>query len=112
MTNRHPGRVSDTSIQGAGTYAENGLVAISGTGTGDFFIQNVFAYDMAAMMKYADIPMNEAAQRVLEKLEKSGGSGGLIAIDESGNVTLPYNTHGMFRAWFDDEGIIQTKIFN
>lgn len=111
MTNRHPGRVSDTSIQGAGTYAENDLVAVSGTGTGDFFIQNVLAYDLAAMMKYADIPMNEAAKRVLDKLEESGGSGGVVAIDKYGNVTLPYNTHGMFRAWLDEEGEIQTGIF-
>jgi beta-aspartyl-peptidase (threonine type) len=111
MTNRYPGRVSDTSIQGAGTYAENELVAISGTGTGDFFIQNVLAFDMAAMMKYADIPMDEAAQRVLEKLEEAGGSGGLVAIDKYGNVTLPYNTHGMFRAWLNEDGEIQTGIF-
>jgi len=111
MTNRHPGRVSDTSIQGAGTYAENDLVAVSGTGTGDFFIQNVLAYDLAAMMKYADIPMNEAAKRVLDKLKESGGSGGVVAIDKYGNVSLPYNTHGMFRAWLDEEGEIRTGIF-
>ncbi len=111
MTNRHPGRVSDTSIQGAGTYAENNLVAISGTGTGDVFIQNVLAYDMAAMMKYAGISMNEAANTVLEKLSQAGGSGGLIAINKSGNTILPYNTHGMFRAWLDNNGEIQTGIF-
>jgi L-asparaginase / beta-aspartyl-peptidase len=111
MTNRHPGRVSDTSIQGAGTYAENGLVAISGTGTGDIFIQNVLAYDMAAMMKYAGISMNEAASTVLEKLKIKGGSGGLIAINKSGKTILPYNTHGMFRAWLNETGKIQTGIF-
>ncbi|MCO4793841.1 MAG: isoaspartyl peptidase/L-asparaginase [Bacteriovoracaceae bacterium] len=111
MTNRYPGRVSDTSIQGAGTYAENGLIAISGTGTGDVFIQNVFAYDMAAMMKYADIPMPEAAQRVLEKLRDKNGSGGLVAIDKFGYAIFPFNTRGMFRAWLDEDGVIQTGIF-
>lgn len=111
LTNRYPGRVSDTSIHGAGTYAENGLLAVSGTGTGDVFIQNVLAYDMAALMKYANHSLDSAAIEVLNKLKKNGGSGGLIAMDSQGNVALPFNTHGMFRAWLDLDGNIQTSIF-
>jgi beta-aspartyl-peptidase (threonine type) len=100
MTNKLPGRVGDSPLVGAGCYANNANVAVSCTGTGEVFIRTLAAYDIAALMDYGGLSLSEACERVvMEKLPALGGSGGLIAIDHEGNVALPFNSEGMYRAW-------------
>ncbi|WQI93485.1 beta-aspartyl-peptidase [Citrobacter freundii] len=100
MTNKLPGRVGDSPLVGAGCYANNASVAVSCTGTGEVFIRALAAYDIAALMDYGGLSLSEACERVvMEKLPALGGSGGLIAIDQEGNVALPFNSEGMYRAW-------------
>ncbi|WP_148373771.1 beta-aspartyl-peptidase [Citrobacter freundii] len=100
MTNKLPGRVGDSPLVGAGCYANNASVAVSCTGIGEVFIRALAAYDIAALMDYGGLSLSEACERVvMEKLPALGGSGGLIAIDHEGNVALPFNSEGMYRAW-------------
>ena len=100
MTNKLPGRVGDSPLVGAGCYANNASVAVSCTGTGEVFIRALAAYDIAALMDYGGLSLSEACERVvMETLPALGGSGGLIAIDHEGNVALPFNSEGMYRAW-------------
>lgn len=100
MTNKLPGRVGDSPLPGAGCYANNASVAVSCTGTGEVFIRTLAAYDIAALMDYGNLSLAEACERVvMEKLPALGGSGGLIAVDREGNVALPFNSEGMYRAW-------------
>jgi len=100
MTNKRPGRVGDTPVIGAGTYADNRTAAISCTGTGEMFMRTVAAYDVCARMAYAGQPLAAAAQAVvMEVLPAMGGRGGLIAVDAQGNISLPFNTEGMYRGW-------------
>lgn len=100
MTNKLPGRVGDSPLPGAGCYANNASVAVSCTGTGEVFIRTLAAYDIAALMDYGGLSLAEACERVvMEKLPALEGSGGLIAIDREGNVALPFNSEGMYRAW-------------
>ena len=100
MTNKLPGRVGDSPLVGAGCYANNASVAVSCTGTGEVFIRALAAYDIAALMDYGGLSLSEACERVvMEKLPALGGSGGLIAVDHEGNVALPFNREGMYRAW-------------
>ena len=100
MTNKLPGRVGDSPLVGAGCYANNASVAVSCTGTGEVFIRALAAYDIAALMDYGGLSVSEACERVvMEKLPALGGSGGLIAVDHEGNVALPFNSEGMYRAW-------------
>lgn len=100
MTNKLPGRVGDSPLVGAGCYANNASVAVSCTGTGEVFIRALATYDIAALMDYGGLSLSEACERVvMEKLPALGGSGGLIAVDHEGNVALPFNSEGMYRAW-------------
>lgn len=100
MTNKLPGRVGDSPLPGAGCYANNASVAVSCTGTGEVFIRTLAAYDIAALMDYGNLSLAEACERVvMEKLPTLGGSGGLIAVDREGNIALPFNSEGMYRAW-------------
>ncbi|EPF15848.1 Isoaspartyl peptidase precursor [Cedecea davisae] len=100
MTNKLPGRVGDSPIVGAGCYANNANVAVSCTGTGEVFMRTLAAYDIAALVEYAGLSLQQAVDRVvLEKLPALGGSGGMIAIDNQGNVALPFNSEGMYRGF-------------
>ncbi|SNY76731.1 beta-aspartyl-peptidase [Enterobacter sp. CC120223-11] len=100
MTNKLPGRVGDSPLPGAGCYANNASVAVSCTGTGEVFIRALAAYDISALMEYSDLSLHDACERVvMEKLPALGGSGGLIAVDREGNVAMPFNSEGMYRAW-------------
>lgn len=100
MTNKLPGRVGDSPLPGAGCYANNASVAVSCTGTGEVFIRTLAAYDIAALMDYGGLSLAEACERVvMKKLPALEGSGGLIAIDREGNMALPFNSEGMYRAW-------------
>lgn len=98
MTNKRFGRVGDSPIIGAGTYANNATCAISCTGHGEYFIRAVVAYDISCLMEYKGLTLKEACNLVVkDKLVKFGGEGGLIAIDKFGNIELPFNSEGMYR---------------
>ena len=112
MTNKRPGRVGDTPLIGAGTYADNRTAAISCTGTGEMFIRTATAYDICARMAYAGQSLDAAAQEVVMKvLPTLNGRGGLIAVDAQGNLSLPFNTEGMYRGWARVGEAPQTAIF-
>ena len=99
MTNKQFGRVGDSPIIGAGTYANNLQCAVSCTGHGEFFIKSVVAYDVFCLMEYKQLSLEEACRIVVkEKLVKIGGEGGLIAVDKAGNISLCFNSDGMYRA--------------
>jgi beta-aspartyl-peptidase (threonine type) len=98
MTMKMHGRIGDSPIIGAGTYADNNTCAISCTGHGEYFIRYAVAYDISALMKYKNLSLQEAANQViLKKLKNAGGDGGIIAVDHDGNISMVFNTTGMFR---------------
>lgn len=99
MTNKMYGRIGDSPIIGAGTYADNNTCAVSATGHGEFFIRYNVAYDIAARMKYLNESVEKSAQTVILNLKNEQGFGGVICIDKNGNISMPYNTKGMFRAY-------------
>lgn len=103
-TNKRPGRVGDSPIIGAGTYANNKTCAVSATGDGEFFIRAVAAHDLSALMEYGGMNLGDAARAVIDKVGALGGTGGLIAVDHEGNIALPFNTTGMYRGSIDAEG--------
>lgn len=104
MTNKKWGRIGDTPIIGAGTYANNNTCAISCTGHGEYFIRAVVAYDIHCLMEYKNLSLQEACNLVVNnKLVKDGGEGGLIAVDRFGNIALPFNSEGMYRGWCNPE---------
>lgn len=112
MTNKRFGRVGDSPVIGAGTYANNNTCAISCTGHGEFFIRAVVAYDISCLMEYKGLSLKEACDYVVkDKLVKLGGEGGLIAIDKHGNIELPFNSEGMYRAWKKGNQKIDARIF-
>lgn len=111
MTNKKYGRVGDSPIIGAGTYANNETAGISCTGWGEFYIRNVVAHDISAMMEYKKMPVAEAAKAVLDKVGKMGGDGGLIALDRKGHVAMPFNTEGMYRGTVTEDGKIEVLIY-
>ena len=111
MTNKRPGRIGDSPIIGAGTYANNHTCAVSATGRGEYFIRLAVAHDVSALMEYKGLPLKEAASQVIGKVTKLGGEGGVIALDRSGNMATPYNTPGMFRAYIGSDGKAVVKIF-
>lgn len=104
MTNKRPGRVGDSPVIGAGTYANNAACAVSATGDGEYFIRATIARDVATLMEYRGMSLRDAAQTALDKVSKLGGTGGLIAIDRQGDIALPFNTSGMYRGYIDPEG--------
>jgi beta-aspartyl-peptidase (threonine type) len=110
-TNKRAGRVGDSPVIGAGTYANNATCAVSATGDGEYFIRATVAHDISALMEYRGMPLKEAAQTVLNKVAKLGGSGGLIAIDRQGNVAMPFNTSGMYRGYVDPNGKFVVEIY-
>ena len=111
MTNKAWGRVGDSPLIGAGTYANNKTCAISCTGHGEYFIRGVIAYDVSCRMEYGGENLKQAANTMIhEKLKKMGGEGGLIAVDTSGNICMPFNTKGMYRGMKNKSKTI-TRIF-
>ncbi|MEZ4794339.1 MAG: isoaspartyl peptidase/L-asparaginase [Flavobacteriaceae bacterium] len=100
MTNKRWGRIGDSPLIGSGTYASNATCAVSCTGSGEFFIRGVVAYDVSCLMEYKGMSLVDAAAKVIhERILKIGGDGGLIAVDVEGNVAMPFNTEGMYRAF-------------
>jgi beta-aspartyl-peptidase (threonine type) len=110
-TNKQFGRVGDSPIIGAGTYANNRTCAVSCTGDGEYFIRSVVAYDISAMMEYKGMPVQAAAQAALDKALKLGGTGGLIAIDKEGHFAMPFNTSGMYRGKVGPDGKVTVEIY-
>ena len=110
-TNKRPGRVGDSPVIGAGTYANNATCAVSATGDGEYFIRATVGRDVSALMEYRGMSLNDAAQAALDKVAKLGGTGGLIAIDHQGNITLPFNTAGMYRGYVDPKGKFVVEIY-
>jgi beta-aspartyl-peptidase (threonine type) len=111
-TNKRPGRVGDSPVIGAGTYANNATCAVSATGDGEYFIRATVAGDVSALMEYGGMSLKQAAQTALDKVAKLGGAGGLIAIDREGNMTLPFNTAGMYRGYADPSGKFVVEIYH
>jgi L-asparaginase / beta-aspartyl-peptidase len=110
-TNKLPGRVGDTPVVGAGTYANNATCAVSCTGDGEFFIRAMVAHQVSVLMELSGISLTEAAERGLADAQKLGGTGGLIAVDKDGNVTLPFNTSGMYRGYIGGDGRFVIEIY-
>jgi len=112
MTNKRYGRVGDSPIIGAGTYANNETCAVSATGSGEFFIRAVVAHDIHALVQYKQLSIEAAAREVVQaKLKRSGGEGGVIAIDRDGRIALEFNSEGMFRAARDSRGRREVAIY-
>ena len=112
LNNKRYGRIGDSPIIGAGNYANNKTCAVSGTGEGEFYIRGNVAYDLSALMEYKNLSVEEAAQKIIhEKQPELGGSGGLIAMDSYGNISMEFNTSGMFRAYKNQSGEMEVKIF-
>ena len=112
MSNKRWGRVGDSPIIGAGTYADNEACGISATGHGEFFIRYAVAHDIVSLMKYKSLPVNQAADEVIrKKLKAAGGEGGVICLDHKGRFYPSYNTDGMYRGCITRDGQITVKIF-
>lgn len=112
MTNKRWGRVGDVPVIGAGTYADNSCGGVSATGHGEYFIRSVVAYDICAIHKYSGIPMRDAAdQVVMEKLVEFGGEGGVIVMDMNGQVSMTFNSTGMYRGFMMSDGQPFTAIY-
>lgn len=112
MTNKKWGRVGDSPMIGAGTYANNATCAVSCTGSGEYFIRGVVAYDVSCLMEYKGLTLQEAADEVIKnRILKIGGDGGLIAVDAQGNIAMPFNTEGMYRAFRTSEGASEILIY-
>jgi beta-aspartyl-peptidase (threonine type) len=110
-TGKMPGRVGDSPLVGAGTYADNRACAVSGTGLGEAFIRAAVAYDVCARMRYAGATLAAAAAAALKAVAVLGANGGVIAVDRRGNVAMPFNSDGMFRACIDRRGRRTIAIF-
>ncbi len=100
MTNKRYDRIGDSPVIGAGTFADNLTCGVSATGHGEYFIRYTVARDIAAMMEYGGYTLEEASNKIInEKLVEKGGTGGVVALDRYGNISMPFNTSGMYRGW-------------
>ncbi len=112
MTNTKFGRIGDTPIIGAGTYANNKTCAVSCTGDGEFFIRTVAAYNVSSLIELKGSSLEDACCEVVHNtLKKAGGEGGLIAIDKEGNIAMSFNSEGMYRAFTKNGKDIEIKIY-
>lgn len=110
LTNKMPGRIGDSPLVNAGTYANNKTCAVSSTGTGELFITHTIAFNISALMDYKGFTLDEAADQIINKTLKPG-DGGIIAVDKDGNYVMVYNTNGMFRGVANSSGVFETKIW-
>lgn len=112
LSNKKFGRIGDSPIIGAGIYANNNTCAVSATGIGEFFIRNVAAYDISALMEYAGLSLEKAASKVIKnKIKQQNGYGGVIAIDKDGNIAMPFYLWGMKRGYITSTGEIKVFIY-
>lgn len=112
MTGKIPGRVGDSPIIGAGTYAHNAACAVSATGHGEMFMRYGAAFEIAARLRHAGLPLDTAVRAVVDELGEFGGRGGVIAVDRTGGLALPFNTAGMYRGYVLANGKINTAIWS
>lgn len=113
MTNKKWGRIGDSPIIGAGTYANNNTCAVSCTGSGEYFMRSVVAYDVSALIEYEKLSLKDAVSKIIhKKLPAIGGDGGLIAIDNKGNIAMDFNTPGMYRASINKNGEKVIQIYS
>jgi beta-aspartyl-peptidase (threonine type) len=103
-TNKLPGRVGDSPLIGAGTYADNASCAVSCTGDGEYFIRAAVAHEVSALILERGMSLREASEKALAGAQKLGGTGGLIAVDKNGEIALPFNTDGMYRGYIASDG--------
>lgn len=111
ISNKKFGRVGDSPIIGAGTYANNQTCGVSATGDGEYFIRSVVAHDLSALMEYKGLSIKEAADTVIQKVVKLGGNGGLIALDKDGNIAMSFSTSGMYRGKVGVDGQPVVEIY-
>jgi beta-aspartyl-peptidase (threonine type) len=111
MTNKKYGRIGDTPVIGAGTYANNKTCAVSCTGHGEYYIRLGFARDISALMEYKNLSITEACKEEIRKLTELKGTGGVIAVDTRGNIAMEFNTSGMFRGYIKSSGEKEIAIF-
>jgi beta-aspartyl-peptidase (threonine type) len=111
MTNKRWGRIGDSPLIGAGTWADNATCAVSATGHGEFFIRHAVAHDIHARMTYKGQNVIEAAHEAITTLKAEGGEGGVIALDAHGNAALPFSTPGMYRGAITEDGTIYVAIY-
>jgi beta-aspartyl-peptidase (threonine type) len=111
MTGKRWGRVGDSPIIGAGTYASNASCAVSATGHGEYFIRSVVAHDICAQVEYLKLPLAKAVSNVLAKMKALGGNGGVIAVDARGEIVLDFNSEGMFRGQRTSSGIREVALY-
>jgi beta-aspartyl-peptidase (threonine type) len=111
MTNKKFGRIGDSPVIGAGTYANNKTCAVSCTGHGEYYIRLGFARDISALMEYKNLSVDEACREEIRKLSELQGDGGVIAVDAKGNIAMEFNTSGMFRGYAKSTGEKEIAIF-
>jgi len=111
ISNKRFGRIGDSPMIGAGTYASNESVAVSATGQGEFYIRSVAAHNVASRVRFGNASLQEAARAAVEEAEELGGVGGLIVLDPEGNMAMPFTTTGMFRAYVTTDGTMTVRIF-
>jgi beta-aspartyl-peptidase (threonine type) len=111
MTNKRAGRIGDSPIIGAGTYAKNATCAVSCTGDGEYFIRAAVAHTVSALIEFRGLNVKEAAEAALQRAHDLGGEGGLIALDKQGNMALPFNSNGMYRGYMDAAGKPVVEIY-
>jgi len=104
LTNKRAGRIGDSPVIGAGTYADNGSCGVSATGDGEYFIRATVARTIAALMEYGGLPLQKAADSAIARVGALGGTGGVIALDRHGRVGISFNTEGMYRAYIGEDG--------
>jgi beta-aspartyl-peptidase (threonine type) len=112
LTGKLPGRVGDSPLIGAGTFADNQSCAVSATGDGEYFIRAVAAHDIAALVEYKGLTLAEASRIVVhEKIKRAGGEGGVIVLDRHGNLAMSYSSEGMYRGYVTSSGRIRVMIY-
>jgi isoaspartyl peptidase/L-asparaginase-like protein (Ntn-hydrolase superfamily) len=112
MTGKLPGRVGDSPIIGAGTFADNATCAVSATGHGEFFIRYAVAHEIAARIAHGGHGLAAAAASVVAELGRVGGSGGVVAVGRRGAPALPFNCAGMYRGYVNEDGIVYTAVYD
>jgi L-asparaginase / beta-aspartyl-peptidase len=111
MTGKAPGRIGDCPVFGAGTWADNASCAVSATGNGEYFIRHAAGHEIGSRMRFLGERVEQASETVVAELGRVGGSGGLIAVDCAGNVSLPFNCSGMYRGVIGADGVAKTAIY-
>jgi beta-aspartyl-peptidase (threonine type) len=111
MMNKRYGRVGDSPIIGAGTYADNNTCAVSATGHGEYYIRSTAAFRISALMQMKGLSVQDATQQTMDFIGQLGGTGGLIALDKNGNIYMTFNTEGMFRGYINAQKKMEVSMY-